>query len=201
MLTEKKNRKGTVYFEDDGVIVAKTCAKCNEVKMLNDFTKHKAGLGGRESSCKYCKAGYYKENKESYVQRYENNKEYLLELMRNRYVANKDYYAEYNRKYREANPDKILENNRKFQENNPDYRRNYYENNKADIQEKRRSKYAENPEKERKRTSKWARENPEKAVLIQQRRRARKKSLPDTFRTTCGALIGEQPKPSKSLKK
>lgn len=48
MLTEKRNRKGTIYFVDEtGNIVAKNCTKCNEAKTLNEFTKHKAGLGGR----------------------------------------------------------------------------------------------------------------------------------------------------------
>jgi hypothetical protein len=64
MLTEKRNRKGTVYHEENGEIVAKSCAKCNEIKTLNDYTKHKAGLGGRES-CSFVDECFENKRKEA----------------------------------------------------------------------------------------------------------------------------------------
>jgi hypothetical protein len=155
MLTEKKNRKGTVYFEDNGVIVAKTCAKCNEVKSLDAFTKHKAGLGGRESSCKDCKAGYYIDNKADYVERYENNKAHLHEVMRKYYEANKESIAEYQRRYYAENKEVISERYRAYRRDNKEY-----------LTELSR---------------KWRQNNSEKAMLITERRRARKQSLPDDF--------------------
>jgi hypothetical protein len=110
MLTEKKNRRGTVYYEDESEsIVAKKCAKCNEAKTLDDYTKHKAGLGGRESSCKSCKAGYYTENKADYIERYETNKEHLLELQREYYASNREAFVEYSRKYYAENKEAISE--------------------------------------------------------------------------------------------
>lgn len=156
MSTQKKNRKGTTYFEDEsGAIVAKTCAKCNEIKTLDGYTKHKTGLGGRESSCKSCKAGYYTENKADYVERYETNKEHLLELMQARYESDKEKYKERNRKY--------------------------YENNKERISERYREYCKENREYLAELSRNWRRNNPEKSTLITERRRARKKALPDNF--------------------
>jgi hypothetical protein len=155
MLTEKRNRKGAVYHEENGEIVAKSCAKCNEIKTLDSYTKHKAGLGGRESSCKSCKAGYYTENKAEYLNRYENNKEHLLELMRVRYEANKESHSEYQRKYYAENKDAISERYRDYRKGKREY-----------LTELSRN---------------WRRNNPEKATLIAERRRARKKSLPDDF--------------------
>jgi hypothetical protein len=155
MLTEKKNRKGTVYYEDNGVIVAKNCAKCNEIKTLDDYPKHKAGLGGRESSCKSCKAGYYAENKADYVRRYESNKEHYQELMRIYYASNKESLSEYQRKYNAENKEYIAERYRKYCASNREY-----------LTELSRN---------------WRHSNPEKAMLIAERRRARKQSLPDNF--------------------
>jgi hypothetical protein len=155
MITEKRNRKGTVYYEDNGDIISKNCAKCNEVKTLDDYTKHKAGLGGRESTCKACKAGYYVENKDVYVERYESNNEHLRELMRSYYNANKETYVE--------------------------YRRKYYAENKEAISERHREYCATNRERITELSRNWRRNNPEKDTLISERRRARKKSLPDDF--------------------
>jgi hypothetical protein len=155
MLTEKRNRKGTVYHEENGVIIAKSCAKCNEVKTLDNYTKHKSGLGGRESSCKSCKAGYYTENKADYTSRYESNKERLNEMMRKYYEDNKENLAEYKRGYYADNKDAISE-----------YYREYRKDKKEYLTELSRN---------------WRRNNPEKATLIIERRRARKKALPDDF--------------------
>jgi hypothetical protein len=155
MLTEKKNQKGTVYYEDNGVIIAKSCAKCSEIKTLDSYTKHKSGLGGRESSCKSCKAGYYTENKADYIERYETNKEHLLELMHARYESDKETHKERSRKYYAENKEVISERFREYREANKE----------------RFLEYARN----------WRRNNPEKDMLIAERRRARKKALPDDF--------------------
>jgi hypothetical protein len=156
MLTEKKSRKGTTYYEDgSGNIVAKNCTKCNEVKTLNDYQKHKSGLGGRESSCKRCKTGYYTENKADFIKRYEDNKTHYNDLMR---------------KYYEDNKEKITE-----------YRHKYYAENKEAISERYREYSKENREYLTELSRNWRRNNPEKDTLISERRRARKKSLPDDF--------------------
>jgi hypothetical protein len=155
MITEHRNRKGIVFHEEDGAIIAKACAKCDEIKALDDYPKHKAGLGGRGSSCKRCRAGYYEENKSDYVERYEDNKEHRQELMRAYYASNKESFAEYQRKYTAENREAISERQRA-----------YYASNKERVAEMCRN---------------WRRNNPEKDILISERRRARKKSLPDDF--------------------
>jgi hypothetical protein len=155
MLAEKRNRKGTVYHEENGAIIAKSCAKCNEIKKLDKYTKHKTGLGGRESSCKDCKAGYYAENKADYRERYENNKTHLHELMRKYYEANRENIIENQRKYYAENKESISERYREYREDKKEYLTELCRN--------------------------WRRNNPEKAMLIAERRRARKQSLTDDF--------------------
>jgi hypothetical protein len=155
MLTEKRNRKGTVYYEDNSVIVSKNCAKCDEVKTLDNYAKKKTGLGGRESTCKRCRASYYAENKADYVERYENNKEHHQELMQMYYDVNKESLNEYQRKY--------------------------YAENKVSISERHREYFASNKERIAEMCRNWRRNNPEKDALIAERRRARKKALPDNF--------------------
>lgn len=155
-LIEKKNRKGTLFYENlNGVIEAKVCAKCNEVKFLGDYQKHKAGLGGRESTCKLCRSGYYEDNKDQFVERYEVNKERIRKVQREYYNANKEQILEYSRQYYDANKEHCAEKSREWRDNNKGYFTEYART--------------------------WRRDNPEKCTLHKNRRRARKKSLPDNF--------------------
>jgi predicted transposase YbfD/YdcC len=67
---EKKRRKKTIWYEnDEGEIIAKVCVKCGYAKLFEEFPKHNTGLGGREASCKSCKAeatrNWYKDNRET----------------------------------------------------------------------------------------------------------------------------------------
>jgi hypothetical protein len=153
-ITKKVNRKGTIYYVDDNnEVVSKVCAKCSEVKSLSDFQKHKAGLGGRESACKSCKSGYYEKNKDSFVHRYDSNKEHLRELSRTYYLENRDTLL--------------------------DYSRNYYRNNKEYLDSRNRTYRKDNKERIVNLQRRWRRDNPNSARLITQRRLARKKSLID----------------------
>jgi hypothetical protein len=70
MLTEKRNRKSTIYYEDcSGVIVSKVCSKCHEIKTLDSFAVLKIGLGGRVSDCKECRVRDYAKNRASEIER------------------------------------------------------------------------------------------------------------------------------------
>ena len=155
-LVERKNRKGTVYFENGaGEIVAKTCRKCSEVKELKDFSQDKRRLGWRMSECRRCKAKYREENKEQLAKWREQNKEKT---------------PEYNAKYREENKEQLAK-----------YAAKYYEENKE-----QRAKYnakwrEENPDKMAKCYARWAKENPDKKAIYDQRRRARKAAMIDTI--------------------
>lgn len=75
---------------------AKICTKCNEVKILEEFTIHKKGKGGRGSYCKSCYKRWYEENKESVSERSKKN-------------YDKDRSRENVYKYREDNPEKCRE--------------------------------------------------------------------------------------------
>lgn len=55
-MVEKRNRVGTVYFEDQtGEIKAKMCTECGEIKCMEDFASAKRCLGGRNSVCRSCR--------------------------------------------------------------------------------------------------------------------------------------------------
>jgi hypothetical protein len=52
-----KQNSNIVYYEDMyGIIVAKICSKCKELKSCDDFGNQKEGLGGRKSYCRKCDA-------------------------------------------------------------------------------------------------------------------------------------------------
>lgn len=70
----------------------KNCTKCGVSKSLEEFSKHKNGLYGRNSECKTCQSQRekkYKDTRREYIKKY--NK------MWNK--NNKDHILEYNKKY------------------------------------------------------------------------------------------------------
>lgn len=108
-LTEKKNHMGTIYYEDDaGVIVAKVCGKCKEIKELSNYGGDKRKLGGKSSTCKACKAA----------------------VSRIRYTEKKDHILEKCRIWREDNIERRSELNRIWREDNKERLGKYRENNK-----------------------------------------------------------------------
>jgi len=157
-LVEKKNRRGTRYFEnEDGGITAKECTWCEVIKTVNRFSKHKSKFGGLSSCCKECERKYYQENKEWYA-----------EHIRKYNQENKERIAEYKRKYRQENKESIAENARKYRQENKEriteYRRKYRQENKEGLAERMR---------------KYKQENKEGDQINCARRRARKRQLPD----------------------
>jgi len=108
-LVEKKNRRGTRYFEDeDGEIAAKECTGCGEMKITGDFNKNKNKLGGVDPKCKSCRRKYC-----------EDNREYFAEHARKYYEDNRARLAELGRKHYEANRAKVVERVRNYQIENP----------------------------------------------------------------------------------
>jgi hypothetical protein len=197
MLTQKKNAKGSIYFIDaNNTIVSKICTKCDEVKTLSDFGSRKAGLGGKDATCKACAVKrsiiHYEANKESVLERARNQRETErqrkeqelgliaswqgLEGKRNR--NNVVYYEDFNgdvlaKVCTTCNDVRPIEN---------------YAVSKlglggrvSDCKTCRITWYTDNKESEVERISAWQRDNPDKCVLSQQRRRARKKSLSNDF--------------------
>ena len=114
---EKKNHKGTIYYADiNDEIIAKICSKCDEVKVLGEYSRHKRKTGGRDSVCKDCSGKNYNHWRQSnlherleYEKRYrKENKEKHKEYSRVHYASNKSIYAEHNRKWKSENKDRVL---------------------------------------------------------------------------------------------
>lgn len=73
-LTEKRNRRGTVYYENENrEILWKVCRQCGIVKALDDYVKHKGRVGDCSTECRDCAAGrkkkYYEKNRETVIER------------------------------------------------------------------------------------------------------------------------------------
>jgi hypothetical protein len=166
-LTEKRNRMGTIYYENNvGEIVRKHCSKCGDIKKLEDFSKHKSGLGGRNSECKECNSKrlkkWYKENPDYLSNYYKDNRESQLEKNREWREANKEYRTEYRRNWYEENTEYVREYCEQNRDKRNEYGREWYERNRETKAEYRR---------------KWQCENPEKLKIYSNRRRARKAAL------------------------
>ncbi|MBO1583297.1 hypothetical protein [Bacillus sp. XF8] len=177
---------------DGEVAVGKECSKCGDWKPLESgFRKNNKGLGGKLSVCKKCERKYarnhYEENKEKVAERkrnyYQENKEIKIEYSRKYCEENKEKVAEHRRKYREKHKERIAEYRRKYYEENKAFWHNYYQENKEIKIEYSRKYREENKEKVAECGRKWRRENREICTLIYQRRRARKRALPDDFTT------------------
>lgn len=165
-LTEKKNRKGTKYFEDNkGDIVAKECSRCGLVKSLRHYGKHKGCLAGVNSECKRCaseRARKYRiEHKDSLS---------FIEDRRERGRKWREENPTYFREYYKRNREQVLEANYRWAKLNRDKMREY-----------NRRYAANNPDKVRDSRKRWEENNPEKLIMKTQKRLARRRSLPDSI--------------------
>jgi hypothetical protein len=101
-LTKKqtKGRWKTVYYVDGAnEIKAKVCTVCAGVKTVEEYSKHKSGLGGSKSNCKAC-------DHEKRCEYYEINRKKTAEDARNWQENNRERYTETARKWRKKNLDK-----------------------------------------------------------------------------------------------
>lgn len=131
--------------------LGKTCTKCGEWKLYEDFNKSSHRADGRYPSCKSCRKRWNKENKAkvaAYKQRwYEENRERVIGRARTWYRANQERRAEWHRCWYLANQEHLIEYQRRYRKEYP---------NKV-IAYKRR----------------WYAANPDKVYAMTQRRRAR----------------------------
>jgi len=155
---------GGAYFENQaGEVVAKTCTKCFEVKLMTELVNDKRREDGKSSLCKLCKVKgrskhqANKKERERETKYREENREKVRDKARRFNEANPKKQYEYDVKWRKANPDKFREVIQRYT-NTEEYR----------IQKKKYS-------------LRWQRDNKEKLILNVCRRRARKAALPDTF--------------------
>lgn len=129
-LTEKRNRKGTVYYENAlKKVVLKRCTKCREFKKVKEYHIDKSGVGGTRSKCKKCSAerdrNYheknrnkrlermrqnYKENKGTRLDYYYIHRERTLKRKRERYLLNREAELARMRRWQRENPEKVALN-------------------------------------------------------------------------------------------
>ena len=166
----------------------KICKKCNLMKVLSEFQKHKnCKKDGHKGTCKFCvaeyKKKYYKDNKEKTSlkskERYEQIKdttEFILKrkVYQEKTKENKKVYDEL---YREENKEKIEKTQKIYyqehKEERSSYRKKWYADNQNHIKNyrkenreytaKRNKKYwFKNKEKQKKCVSEWRKENKER---------------------------------------
>ena len=151
--------------------MSKTCTKCGETKSLDDFHRHKTGVGGRRPDCKECvreySRRYYEENRDKwleYARRYhEENRDKVRERKRSYYEENRDKVRERSRRYHEENRDKVREYKRRYHEENRHKRlecaRRYHEENRDKRLEYNRRYHEENRDKVREYKRRYHEEN------------------------------------------
>lgn len=114
----------------------KKCSKCGRwlVASTVNFQKRKSGKYGLQGKCKECASKQnkqrYENNKEKILERqkqwYEDNKEKRIEYQKQYYENNKEKITEYNKQYHETNKDKIAEKNKRWYEANKEKRHEYH---------------------------------------------------------------------------
>lgn len=202
----------------------KRCTKCGQEfpATREYFVARSSSSDGLDSWCKACKCNHAKK-------RYDENPEHGRAIQRKWRANNvekarkasqewRDKYPERQkdskRRHREKNREEILrkdrERNRKMREK-PEFRakkkesdRRYREKNIEKDRQHSREYRKNNPERVKAGIRKWYAENPERAMLLKQRRFARKRGLPDTLTieqwteavkhwNDCCAYCGEKP--------
>ncbi|OXB95534.1 MULTISPECIES: HNH endonuclease [Bacillus] len=189
----------------NGVSVeAKECTKCNEIKPLEEFSRHKDGLGGRVSHCKCCKKIQYQKDKSTIGERhklyYLKNREIIKQRVKEYRIENKEYVKQQHKLYYEKNKTKLKEYKKQhYIQNKEHYRelsKQQYEQNKLQIKAYKKKHYQENKQRyqelgriwciqnkelAREYKNKWKKRNPETVRLHKLRRRAREYTLLDTL--------------------
>ena len=101
----------------------KTCSKCNVEKELGEFYVESFKNGKLRSACKECNKQYRQDNKEIISerkkQRYQNNKEEVLEKQKQYRQDNKEIISERNKQRYQNNRKKVLERKKQIHKNNP----------------------------------------------------------------------------------
>lgn len=194
MLTQKRNAKGTVYyFDENDTIISKVCTNCNETKTLDNFTVRKAGLGGRDATCKICavkrSVARYEANKDEVLNKARKHREEIHQLKERSLPKWRGLVGKMNQKgvvYYEYNIGEIVAKSctrcREIKEMEGFALLKIGLGGRvSDCKECRIKDYELNREHEIARVLEHQRNNPGKNKLRQHRRRARKKSLPNDF--------------------
>ena len=90
----------------------KECTECKVVKPLYEFSKLSLGKYGRASKCKECK-------KEYDAQRYQNNREKILEYRKQYNQEHKEEKSKYDKQYKKEHKEEINEYQKNRYHNDP----------------------------------------------------------------------------------
>lgn len=120
-------------------VCVKLCTKCEIKQSKDNFNKDRTRKDGLFPWCRVCKTvsrkDEYEKNKETYVNYYKRNREYILKDKKNYRDQNREYYLEYNRNYRKDKKESIKE-----------YSKDYYKKNVGKIREYERKRLKEDVE-------------------------------------------------------
>lgn len=137
----------------------KRCCVCKEIKPYQDFAKDNGRKDGYQRTCKVCR--------------------------RNRYVANREGVLNYSKSYYRNNKTKIRERIEIYRKSNLEKHRGYVAKWRLGNPEKVKKQKSRHYKKHSGRYITLAvlrrKRNPEKYKVIENRRRARKLNLPDTW--------------------
>ncbi len=188
----------------------KRCSKCKQCKPATSdfFAPDMRKTDGFQSICRVCQREaafhFYYENQDTLLeikrQFYAENRQLMQERNKHWYEANKEkaqatrrqYRLKYPDKYRaqkhrwyEANRDRVRENTKKWREANRDRIREsvrrWYESHPGRARELRQQWLESNLEKYREYKRTYTKEHPEIFRANRQRRRARRRGLPEDF--------------------
>ncbi len=192
----------------------KICTKCHQSKSLDEFPNKKGGKYGKDSRCYACareyrlaydaanwdkivarNAAYHEERFEEHKIRdaiyRKNNKEKIQAKNKRLYEKQKaestrwqDRFPEQKKASDRASYHKHIDERQAYREKNKAKRsqqaKEWAENNQDHVLEYRR----EHRQETKLRVQKWAKDFPERNAAREQRRRARKNNLPDTWTPT-----------------
>lgn len=180
----------------------KTCNKCKkEYPSTAEYFYERSNRPSLEAVCKPCKNNTNKGRKKEYNKKYyRDNKKDINSKNNKRWHENKERYSISAKKYREKHKEELKEYNKKYQEENKEgiskqkkkyyhanrepklkYRKKYYGLNKDKLINYARRYYSENKEGISKKSKVYRIKNRELRRVLEQRREAKKKSLPNAF--------------------
>ncbi len=153
----------------------KVCAKCNtELPATSEyFRKGKGNKYGLRGHCKSCEKQYREENKERIKQYREENKERAKQW--------REENKERIKQYREENKERAKQWREENKERLSEYEKQWREENKERLSEYEKQYREENKERRSVLYRQWQKENKHLCRQARQKRRARKKSLPNTL--------------------
>lgn len=176
----------------------KTCTKCKQTKLREDFFVCKSKKDGLSSHCKSCRSVAAKEKRQSNLEEArakakayrDANPEKIANYMRtykkkhpdkvkarsaDYYQRNRDRRLELSREWAKNNPDKVKAKYDRWKKKNPEVvaakKRRHYKRNADKIKARSRRNYYANPEKAKINRQAWFDANPDKRMEMRIKRR------------------------------